>query len=960
MPTAEQLALRADFDRLINMSAEEMSAWYASPDSDFASLSPIIAAKLKQKSGKTLGKQALVLKGKPTWEDGDYEAARTILKPLKLQLSRQVSYTREDGTPTPFAVALRNRGHDPLKDAAAPAVAPIPVTPPPATLVVAEGLSVGQMEQRISKALDDLFRQMFGGEYPDGIDRPWTEYGEVYPLEQQFIFRWDGESFRMGYTVSGTTFTLLPETMERVRREWIPDTVAGTDAAPSGVLTEVAEAEGDAGPVWYGYMIRAGEAKNLASNGKKRIYTAEALRDAVAEGLFDNVPGYQRTDAEHSKESGTSVAGTWGKAMWDAAANAVKNAFQWKKEKYPSAVHKLIKVALAEGKTDHVPGFSITGDVIVDKASPNIIRRIAEIRSCDPISTPSAGGTVIDITESHQEKTPMKITVTEALAKRGLTVPAPLKAQYDKVRVTEAECADWMLAQLKEKKAKLFEKRPDLEAKLSGDEPLLVAMFEDLMEAEGVAPAKTEDTPAPGDPNKPEPVAEGLKGIEEQLAKVREAQIVGNRYMVDGILAASGLDATGRDMVKALVDPVIADVTPERVQESVRTVKDQIAKIRNVNAPHISAGMDQKDKVGQAWADLFFRNVNSSTERAQISESYGGEMKLSPSPRGGVLSVRQLAEMELGRSVNWMDRQDVQEAMDSVVASAHLVNGMNLRLAYSYNLKPEWQSYRNICNIVPLSDMKTKNTLIHGALSGWGVKADGAAYSSLTDAGAIKESYTPEEYGGIQDVSWKHFVNDDTGYIMGRPDAIAKAALIAINNFVWGTLVRGNPVLSDTKNVFHADHNNVIALPLDEVGLTAAMEKMQLQLAPGGTFAAIATPKFIATSLSVAQRKGLYGLIEPGFGQANQTSAFMQRLGFEGIVDPLTTDYNDWYMFSDDPAQIIELGFFGGQQTPVITVANDPGIGRRFTHNEIQFKGNHEYSGAWVDYRGAVRAVVAG
>jgi hypothetical protein len=187
----------------------------------------------------------------------------------------------------------------------------------------------------------------------------------------------------------------------------------------NGVLTEVTEAVDGEPQKWIGYMIKAGMAKNRASNGLQREYTEDALKAAVEEGLFDNVPGYFRTDTEHGKESDADVAGTWGKAVWDAAAKAVKNTFVWVKDKYPKIIDAKVKVALAEGKSDEIPGFSITGDILVDRKRPNVVAKISEIRSCDPVSFPSAGGKVIAVTESHKsQETHMK--VIDALKAKGL------------------------------------------------------------------------------------------------------------------------------------------------------------------------------------------------------------------------------------------------------------------------------------------------------------------------------------------------------------------------------------------------------------------------------------------------------------------------------------------------------------------------------------------------------------
>jgi hypothetical protein len=72
MDLNRKLAIRKDFDDMINMTPDEMRTHFATSESDMVSIDPKLAAKLKKSSGRTLGKKALVLKEKQDWEEADY------------------------------------------------------------------------------------------------------------------------------------------------------------------------------------------------------------------------------------------------------------------------------------------------------------------------------------------------------------------------------------------------------------------------------------------------------------------------------------------------------------------------------------------------------------------------------------------------------------------------------------------------------------------------------------------------------------------------------------------------------------------------------------------------------------------------------------------------------------------------------------------------------------------------
>jgi hypothetical protein len=566
--------------------------------------------------------------------------------------------------------------------------------------------------------------------------------------------------------------------------------------------------------------------------------------------------------------------------------------------------------------------------------------------------------------------------VLDALKAKGITVPPKLMQAWEKETVAEGAAADFMIAQLKEKRPKMFETNKDLEALLAKNEVLLCTLFSEFMAAEGVDVAAT--TPDASSPDaaaaavtEAEKAAAAKKAADEAMAQqVREGLARINAFALEGMLSTSELDDNGKKLIRQRFNGENFDQA--KVQEAVTEVKDMIAKIRtSVTPTHLRVVSDEADGVARAWADLFFTDVRESTVREAVAESAGKTLDrngrkvtgVSKHAGGEILSIHRLCEMTLGRPVDWTDRQQVQEAMDTVVAAAVLVNGMNLRVAYQFNLESEWRDFMKVCNIVPINDMKTKNVIASGSLSGWAVKNSSTGFPTLTASGATKESYTPAEYGGIHAIEWINFVNDDTGYFQQIPRWIGDESLFALNDFYWGTLVADNPALTDTVVVFIDNpRGNYMTEALSDDALTTAIGKIQQIQHPGKTSGRprMTRAKFLAVTSAVAQQKKAFELITPAFGATNAVAGFTQSRGMQVIVNPISTDPNDWWLFGGDPAGIVEIGVYGGRIEPTIVIANDPGVGRRFTHNEIQIKGEQDYGGNWVTPKNALWSHVAG
>lgn len=951
-PTADQLAVRAEFEAAVNMTVAEMEAHFATPESDLVSVSPKLAERRGTMSGRTAGKKALTLKRKSDagtdWEESDYAAAAGCVRDLKrfVSLSKTRVLADEAGTPTRFTLALMSRGHDPRKAQG--------------NGNVVEAVSMWQFEAKIRDGFERWFAAYAGVDSWDDLEwpRPWVGGDRIFPAEQRFVFEWAGDYFELHYRLGAGGAVEVYGEGRQVTQEWIPVTVADTaditgpaGVAESAAIVSLEEAEGEDGPKWTGYMIRAGAAKNRAANGKPRVYTEEALKAAVEEGLFDDVPGFQVDDVQHGDQAAVpATAGTWGKAAWDPIAKGVKNVFTWVKGKYPALLHARIKTALAENNAADIPvGFSITGTADVDSTQPNIIRKILTIRSCDPISFPSAGGTLLAVTESdtpqHKDST-MKTTATKALAAKGLTVPARVAKVYDGIEVAEGAAAEFMVAQLKAKRPKMFERDAQLETKLGKDEPMLVNLFSEFLEAEGVEPTKPEDPPA--DP----PAADPAPMNEATLRMV-------NNVALSGMLAESGLDDVQKASVrKRFVDRTTFD--PAAVQTAITEAKEMQDAYKSAAAKNggVRVTESSEERLRTAVNDFFFQDIRDAATRASIAESVG----ISRNVHGSIYSIRELVRMLLpgiDPMRAFSAQVDVAEAMDTALATKLLTNGINARIVHDYGLASPYDDFRAFVSFVAQSDYQTKSAMAFGGFAGFADVSKANDYPEITDSGLTSESYAVVKKGGIINIAEEDIRNDNVGYVASLPSRLAKLARRKMSAFAWN-LITSNPTLaSDSTALFAAGHNNLLADVLASTSLRTAIGMLQSQTHPESTDKLMTRPAFLGIGSDPILGESAHKLVTPAADQQNAVASFTQKFGMRILVNPHTTDVDDWYLIGDpSETPVIEIGLLDNREIPEVTTAQAEGVGTWFSKDVAQWRVKQVYNGTVISYRGLVGSIV--
>lgn len=110
-------------------------------------------------------------------------------------------------------------------------------------------------------------------------------------------------------------------------------------------------------------------------------------------------------------------------------------------------------------------------------------------------------------------------------------------------------------------------------------------------------------------------------------------------------------------------------------------------------------------------------------------------------------------------------------------------------------------------------------------------------------------------YGRVLSASRQLIVNDQADMIA---DAVAQIGAAAARTEARETIaaLEANPTLADGELVFHADHGNIVADPLDGTSLGAAMAALRTMVLIGGNQADLAAAHLVvAAGLELAARK---------------------------------------------------------------------------------------------------------
>lgn len=205
---------------------------------------------------------------------------------------------------------------------------------------------------------------------------------------------------------------------------------------------------------------------------------------------------------------------------------------------------------------------------------------------------------------------------------------------------------------------------------------------------------------------------------------------------------------------------------------------------------------------------------------------------------------------------------------------------------------------------------------------------EGSQLEEITESGEFKhgsfgenaETYRMSTFGKKFNLSRKLILNDQFGVFGDMVRALGQLAAAYEADALIGLLTSGNgggPVMSDGKQLFHADHGNLAATGtgLTTASLTAARLAMRTQKGLDGRTPVGVTPRYLVVGPEL-ETEAEQILATLAATKVEDQNVFAGRLQL--VVEPRIADAS-WYIFGDKAtAPVLEMAYLAGSPGPKI------------------------------------------
>ncbi len=734
------------------------------------------------------------------------------------------------------------------------------------------------------------------GDGAPGVERKWFEIDAIY--DDRAVICLDGRHWSYPYTLADSAVTLADP--QEVMETYVPL----KESAPADADLRMVEAEGQAaGMVWEATLIQSGVSLN------KVFYPDALLREAAPR--FEGARICLKGDGEHVKGGMPDLRNVVGWAenprfIEGAAPDSGRLVARLNLPGLPEHTRALLVGAAAAGK-QNIAGLSIDavgrGSLrLVEGKQVRVPASIERVNSVDLIVEPGAGGRLIRLVESAPEN----------LSNPG---DPEMKLREKMLRFIEA-------------------KAPEAYAKLDpeavSDDDLEVA-YREALKLDVAPPAKTAD----------------LAGTEERIRMI-EARAAARSAIEASTLPAPAKDRLQREFA-ARERFVEADVTAAIDGE--RTYLARFVESGRV-ALGSFPGVEVEDRSLKmsGMLDAFFDDQHKDHRSVQSFRECYTELT------GDRRVTGRLQDCDLTRMRESLGMNLREAVMDSTTFAEVLGDAITRRLLADYNAQSQYDVWRNLANVVPLSDFRTQHRTRWGGFGDLPEVAESADYLDGAAPGDEEATYKAAKFGRLSKVTMEMIRNDDVGMIRQIPTKLSRAAKRTLGKFVMD-FVRTNPVIYDTLTVFHATHGNLGSAALSGAAWSAARSAIMKQVEAGSNDRLGIPPKFLWVPSDLEE--AAFDLFK-NRGTSNDQS-FIQTQAPTIVPVWYWTDVTDWAASCDKmDIPSVEIGFLDGREEPELFVQDSPTVGSLFSNDTITYKIRHIYGGAVTDYRGLYKSVVAG
>lgn len=723
-----------------------------------------------------------------------------------------------------------------------------------------------------------------------------------------------GRLYAYAYTIAADNTVTVGEGQEVVAsyqpvNEPVRESVQHQASADTSVFREAAD--GSIGVT----IIRAGRSINGA------YYPDATLREAVAS--FEGVRVFVKSDEEHEKGRGKAVekliGGIYNVRFTEgkgADTGALTGTFKPLDLKDPAVVK--MTEAVKRGM-QNLLGLSIDAVARTKKRQQGreTLReavKFVKVHSVDLIVEPGAGGGLDRLTEA---------------------------AATDPSETNEGNAMPlWKQRMLEAIKAKDPKKHATIDAEKIGDDEL-VNLHESVC-GSLVPPAGSERMTE---------AARGGQGDDAPVTRA-ELQMLTVRQQTGSKILGSKLPQIAKDKLVNHFNG-LERFTEAQVDKAIKDEGDYLARFTESGAVRVplfgSGSIEVGDRSVQVkdMLDAFFDKAHKDHRQVQSFRECYIEIT------GDRRVTGQVADCDMSRLSESLGL--MRESVSSTTFAAALGDSITRRMQAIYTGLTNLDAWRKVAVTGSVSDFRTQERIRIGGYGNLPGVAQGAPYTALATPGDEKATYAVTKRGGTEDVTLEAIKNDDVQALRRIPMELALAAKNTLYEFVFD-FYRGNPVIYDTKALYHVDHSNLFTAALSATEFAAHRLAMQKQTRAGSGKRLVTAP--VAVLVPFELQETAYNLFVRG---QNLDKTFVQSINPEVIPVSYWTDSNDWVTVGDQnilPA--LQVDFLDGREEPELFVQDMPNVGSMFSNDKTTYKIRHIYGGGiLVDgFKATTKAVV--
>lgn len=303
-------------------------------------------------------------------------------------------------------------------------------------------------------------------------------------------------------------------------------------------------------------------------------------------------------------------------------------------------------------------------------------------------------------------------------------------------------------------------------------------------------------------------------------------------------------------------------------------------------------------------------------------------------------------------------------AVNSTTMAGIVANAMNKVVVNQFQRYP--RPWEPVVTRRDFTNLQTVRWITLGGVGELPTVGEGAAYTEL-DWDDQTETSAWTKKGGYLAVTLETIDKDDTDRVQQVPLALAQAAWLTLYKAFANIFSQSSgvgPTMSDSKALFHNDHNNLGSTALSYTAWDATRTAMrkQTELNSGERLGGIVVPRYLlvppdleGTALTVLLSEGQPGTAnndENPWAEGNDHEARRAAARRRVIVVDLWTDTDNWAAIADPMLYpSIGLGYRFGETPEIFSVASDTN-GLMFTNDAMPVKVRYFYAIGPTDWRG--------